>query len=516
MKKAIVFITLLLILSLTGISHANDDFTINNSDYSPEARVLSLLVNDNRESSLGSTPGNAEMLLNNTPLTNIKVENLGDSKVPIAFCFVVDTSSTALTVQKSYASQLMEDLQKKRGSNKDEYILISFDTGARVIGSGQIPETFFNKLEYASGNKEANGVLALETAIQQLDEIQGFCKKVIILISDGRWVDNRSNNDERILETLESSGYPVYSWILASSEDSANSNWIYPEEYLKRLQTFSDVTGGLCLSYRNEKNPGTAYHRHLINAFVVNGVLPEKYSQKAELSRLSLRLLNDRGTEIGNISTDIKIAAIEPVIRDTEIPTTTPAPTATFTPTAEPTEKPTATNTVTPTITSTPTVTPTATPSGWFNQISSNLGSNWLLTLICALIIIGLLVLIFFAIRRRQQGKNDVKTVSVDFIDKKSGQRYQFNLKEGQTLNGGRTVDGDTDVIGVGSEQEISRKHFKLSYIDDKVIYRDNDSLNKSFHIVDGIPQEIKKIRLLDGMTIAVANKMFEINIRER
>ena len=76
-------------------------------------------------------------------------------------------------------------------------------------------------------------------------------------------------------------------------------------------------------------------------------------------------------------------------------------------------------------------------------------------------------------------------------------------------------MDGNPDVIGVGSEPEISKKHFKLSYIDDKVIYEDNASTNRSFLIVDGKWEAINKIGLRDGMTIGVADKMFEIKIRE-
>lgn len=515
MKKIIISLSFLLLLCFALTCFADNEFAISDSYYEPNSRQLSVIVNDNRANS-GSPAVLAEITVNDTKLEDTTLVPLADSNIPVTYCFVVDTSSTALITQERVANTLASELAQKHTNTNARFILISFNkNGASLVGSGRYTNSLFSKLDYKVGG-EGDGSAALNMAIQELNGERTFSKKVIVLISDGYWVSNPYLETDQLLNLVQESGYPVFSWGMAVSEEtSTGSPWKYNRDYLTQLEDLSGTTGGKYVSYKTDEHPANLFYNQIFKSNVVTGKFPQSYGQDAGFSKVSVNLQFRNGTEIGvtQPSIQVNLPKIDPVtVLTAEVLTETPE-------VIVPEE---------------PEVIPTAAPEGFAAKMEKALGENWKLILVAGVLAIVLIVLIILTITNNKKKENtlDVDVVKPDDPDKGGGTeiidpksvkvrltrldnpsfKVIVDLQNGATQYFGRENKGD--IIGLGGDSVISGRHFSLKYENDKVLLNDCQSTNHTYLVYGNErPLVTGPVQVRNGVVISAANIDFRINI---
>ena len=532
MKKILNILLLIFTLCFVGVCFAENGAAINANMYDPGSRNLTMIVNNR---SIGDVTGavSAEIVLDGTSLTDVDVKKLSDTNLPITWCFVVDTSATALLEQKKYANTLAAGLNTKHSN--DQFILISFNVdGVNVVGSGKYSNSLFSKLDYKNEGGDVSA--AITKAISELDYVDTPSKKAIILITDGNC---NSDSIEGLLRTIEEeeTPYPIYTWGMAVSEDSAQGPIKYNDDYLLKLQDLSNFSNGVFYDDRKSQDPSAAIYSDVANSLVVSGTVPGEYSHEKGFVSLDLRLFNRSGSVINTgmtnmllfmpqIDADVNIDIQEP--EETETPdleeTETPEPVETETPEPVETETP------------EPTVTPTGEP-GIFDKLKEKLGDQYLLVLIAGVMLIVLLVLIILTISTTQKkeetepeeefniismedvdsnGNNGTAQfyepirVTIYSMDSKSRFSASAEMKDQDSIYFGR--NNMSGVIGMGGIPVISEKHFLLSYEDGKLYLKDCNSTNGTYIVYPDRRERVYgKIILDDGMIIGAADRDFRI-----
>ena len=491
MKKTLVSLAIILVLCLTGICTAAEDLTIaGNISYDPGTRTLSFLVNDNRAT--GSEPELAEVSFDGITLQDTVYRPLADSGIPLVFCFVVDTTPTAFSYQTRIPGQLAEALAGYRGNKADQYYLISYDSEVHEpAGPASSPDVLFGEIKYAGGyNIVGDYSAALMKAVEVLDAHDGFCKKVIFLITDGNQVKNPFLADSGInglLVRLGNAGYPVYSFGLIQSETEE-----YDEASLKRIQSISSAAGGMYISYKDNPEPWKDFYDQIRRSGVISGTVPADYGRDAaDPAAMTVRLLRSGGSEIRALTANIALPVIEGTPAEIEI-----------VPTAEPEPE------VIPEVTGT-----------WLNKVKAvmlnTFGENWMYIAGAGVLLIVLIILIIIiAGKSRRSGKgakskskketgsgsvssvlpDPEQTAPIDFrkeddsapcltylTDLKHGVTCSASLRDGQSAAFGRLNDKASGVTGLGGDPHISRKQFTLTNDNGKIILEDSDSENGTY-----------------------------------
>ncbi len=492
MKKTYLSLAIIFLLCITCVCTAAEDLTIAKEiSFDPETRNLSFLVNDNRTS--GPEPEASEVSFDNISLQDTTYKSLPESGLPIVFCFVVDTTPTAFSYQTKIPAQLAGAFAGYRGNKADQYYLITYDTEVHeAAGPVQNPDMIFDEIKYAGGyNIVGDYSEALMKAVDVLDAHTGFCKKVIILITDGNQVKRpflQDGGTNGLLEKLEKNGYPVYSFGLMQSETEE-----FAEASLKKIQGISNAAGGMYISYKDNPNPEKDFYDQICRSGVISGTLPSSYGRNTlEPTSMSVRLLRSGGAEIKVLTANIILPEIEGETID--IQPVLPAETETDTQIIE-----------------------TEAVESWPEKakafLMDKLGDNWAYILGAALLLIVLIILIIvIAGKSRKSKKNTAEdkmpkskheTKSEDFTavldnskpekqeesttyltyltDLTHGVTCSSSLKNGQTAKFGRLNDKANGVIGLGGDPHISRKQFTLTNENDKIILEDFASENGTY-----------------------------------
>ena len=490
MKKGIFSLSIIFLMVLTCVCIGADDLSIaRDYSYDEGSRTLSFIINDSRTA--GTEPNRAEVSFDGTALENALYKTSPDSGLPMVFCFVVDTTPTAFSYQTRLPGQIAEALAGYRGNKEDKYFLISYDTEVHeAAGPVQNPESLFDGIKYAGGyNIVGDHSEALMKAVELLDAYEGFCKKVIILITDGNQTDRpflQDEGEDGLLERLEKAGYPVYAAGLMQSETED-----YAEASLKKIRNLCSAAGGMYISYKDNPNPEKDFYDQMTRSGVISGTIPASYGKEtAGPLAMTVRLLRSSGTEIGTLTADIVLPAIEgPAATAAEEEKEEPVVLQTEEPALPPQEQ-------------------------TKNLLQEKLGDNWAYILGGVLAAIILIIIILAAAGKSRKAKKNkgAKDVSSDrgskpesvteivpepkheeqkppeakgylayVTDQSTGVTCSASLRDGQTVRYGRLNDKANAVIGLGGDPHISRKQFTLTNDSGKIILEDSGSENGTF-----------------------------------
>ena len=483
MKKLFAGLSIILLMCIACGCIAAEDLSIAREiSYDPGARLLSLLISDNRSS--GPEPETAEVSFDEISLENTAYQPLPASGLPIVFCFVVDTTPTAFSYQTKIPGELAGAFAGYRGNKTDKYYLISYDTEVHeAAGPVQNPGTIFDEINYAGGyNIVGDYSEALMKAVDLLNAHEGFCKKVIILITDGNQVKKpflQDTGDNGLLEKLETAGYPVYAFGMMQSETED-----YVESSLKKLQNISTAAGGMYVSYKDNPEPGKDFYDRIIRSGVVSGTIPAAYEKTAsDPVEVTVRLLRSNGAEIRSLISGLILPAIEGQVLPTEEPVILPTEAVSV-----------------------------STQEQIQTMLRDKLGDNWAYILGAGLALIILIILILSISGRSRKSKKkeqetkaakqeqetgsgeltavletkpEQKDTSKAYLayltDQSNGVTCSASLRDGQAVIYGRLNDKAGGVIGLGGDPHISRKQFTLTNDNEKIILEDLASENGTF-----------------------------------
>ncbi len=527
MKKIFFGLSILLVLCFVGAGWAANEFSVEETVFNGTDNTLRFIINDNRSS--GQSPNNVSVLVDGTDLSEPELKLLHESDVPITFVFVVDNTSTAFSDQKKRPAEIAEVLSSARSGKNDAYYLISFDTQVHSPeGPVKFPSEVLDKLTYGVVG-ESDYTEALLKAVELLNGMNGFSKKVIILITDGALNDRPRMQQSELIEELTASGYPIYACGLLRSETQS-----YVEADLKKLNNISESTGGLFFSYASAKTPGRDILEHVGKSAVISGKLPENYTRESEgLADVVIHLIRNNN-EMTTARTQVNLPVIDFPISDPEVSETS-APVSTLTPVV----------TVISTVVSCeedPSL-PECKKTGIFEKIQQTLqkalGDNWLLIVIAGCLMLVIIILIILIITKRNKGdifeeiepepdNEDLNNRDTDSPDNEKTEaeiqpsaikmnivlddltnrkRFSGVIQEGESKVFGRLdkkhPDNGVAVINEG-DKYISRNQFMISVSGGKVLIRDLGSSNGTYLNGEKINDEVV---LRNGSRIRIGDK---------
>lgn len=495
MKKFFFSLSFLLIFCFVGTCLAIDDFTVTETGYDAETGAISAIINDNRVS--GESFDGVTASIDDTELTETGFQPLNETDVPFTFCFVVDTTTTSIVGQKKVPGEIAKILSESRSGKKDEYILISYDEEVHEpVGPSRFANNVLDGLNYdvkAEGDYSA----ALVQAVELLDGMDNFSKKVIILITDGRLVAEPTLSSSALEYLMEAAGYPVYAYGLKQSESD-----LFVTSNLEKLDQLSQITGGLYFSASDVTDTAAAgnFMDHMNQSVLLTGNMSVEYISNAAGSVPMNIVLRQGENEIAQINAVIDF----PEAEEAEIEGSGETPEETEVIETEPTPEPT-----------------------FIDKIKSALGPNWMLIVIAALLVAALIVLILITAakpKKEEEAFEEINddldaneggrsSVQVMLIDRGNKRTITAEIEEGQKQIFGRSTDKTNGVIGLNGDPHISRKQFMITNGEQGLYIEDMGSENGTYLNDQRIRGKVK----VSGGKLRVGNvageREFEIRV---